>query len=342
MAATMRQVAELAGVSLKSVSRVVNDEPNVSQALRRKVLAAIDELGWQPNALARTLRTGRTETIAVLIPELRDRWVAALTQALVVEADRRGLTVTIEPCGGDPERVSQVLIEQRTAFDGAILVGTVHGDTPSPPPDYALPTCSIGAWADAEGSGSSDRVCLDLDRAADAVARHLRALRFKAIAVVGPPQPGQEAMTRALADAIPGAVVLDAQSCAHRAEGLRIGRALTKDRTAVDAVVCADDDLALGVLSGLLAGGVRVPEDVAVCGCGDLEDGRFSTPTLTTLRFPMSEIARAALDDLERRWEVEARSPHSTTVGPTLVRRESTLGFSSAVYIERRRSGGAL
>ncbi|WP_108966092.1 LacI family DNA-binding transcriptional regulator [Actinomyces sp. Z16] len=128
MAVTMRQVAELAGVSLKSVSRVVNGEPNVSDELRHKVTTAIDQLGWQPNALARTLRTGRTETVAVIVPDLRSGWVAALAQALVIEADRRGLRTAIEPCGRDRNRAVQVLTEQSTSFDGAIVVGGIHGE----------------------------------------------------------------------------------------------------------------------------------------------------------------------------------------------------------------------
>ena len=85
-----------------------------------------------------------------------------------------------------------------------------------------------------------------------------------------------------------------------------------------------------GALAGLLRLGVQVPQQIALCGCGGLEDGRFSWPSLTTLSFPLAEIARIALDDLQRRWEPGSRGGTMRPVGATLVRRESTLGFSAA------------
>ncbi|SDN44000.1 DNA-binding transcriptional regulator, LacI/PurR family [Actinomyces ruminicola] len=331
MAATMRQVADLAGVSLKSVSRVVNGEPNVSDELRRKVKAAIDQLDWRPNAMARTLRTGRTETVAVVVPDMRSGWVSALTQALVIEADRRGLRTAIEPCGRDGERAAHVLAEQATSFDGAIVVGGIHGEDTSPAAEWPLPVCRVGAF-EAGGAPSADGgVGLDLEQAADAVARHLRALRLTTPAVVGPRPDRPGSFAHALRRALNAPSVVETAAVPSRAEGFRLAAelALLVDRH--DAVALADDELALGALAGLRSRGIRVPQQIALCGCGGLEDGRFSSPSLTTLAFPAGEIARIALDDLQRRWEPGSRSGVITPVGATLIRRESTLGFTSTV-----------
>ncbi|WP_158247573.1 LacI family DNA-binding transcriptional regulator [Actinomyces qiguomingii] len=331
MAATMRQVAELAGVSLKSVSRVVNGEPNVSDELRHKVTAAIDQLGWQPNVLARTLRTGRTETVAVVVPDLRSGWVAALAQALVIEADRRGLRTAIEPCGRDGNRVVQVLTEQSTSFDGAIVVGGIHGADVSFAGRSPLPVCRIGTIGASGTATVGGGVGLDLGQAADVVGRHLRALRLQAPVVVGPhpDQPG--AFAHALRQALDATAVLETGAVPSRAEGFRLAAQLVEELDRHDVVVCADDELALGVLAGLRRRGVRVPQQIALCGCGAVEDGRFSSPSLTTLSFPTGEIARIALDDLQRNWEPGSHRSVLTPVGATLVRRESTLGFAPAV-----------
>ncbi|PHP52844.1 LacI family DNA-binding transcriptional regulator [Actinomyces ruminis] len=329
MAATMRQVAELAGVSLKSVSRVVNGEPNVSDELRRKVTAAIDQLGWQPNALARTLRTGRTETVAVVVPDLRSGWVAALAQALVVEADRRGLRTAIEPCGRDSSRVAQVLAEQSTAFDGAIVVGGIHGENASSVEEWPLPVCRIDALRPGDADKTDGGIGLDLDQAADTVARHLRALRLASPVVVGPGVDHPGTFAHALRQALDAAAVVETTAVPSRAEGFRLAAELAKTIDRHDAVVCADDELALGALAGFRSRGVRVPQQIALCGCGGLEDGRFSSPSLTTLAFPAGEIARIALDDLQRSWDPGSRSRVMTRVGATLIRRESTLGFTS-------------
>ncbi|RAX20457.1 LacI family DNA-binding transcriptional regulator [Actinomyces sp. Z3] len=330
MAVTMRQVAELAGVSLKSVSRVVNGEPNVSDELRHKVTTAIDQLGWQPNALARTLRTGRTETVAVIVPDLRSGWVAALAQALVIEADRRGLRTAIEPCGRDRNRAVQVLTEQSTSFDGAIVVGGIHGEDVSSAGGGPLPVCRIEAFGANGTPTTGGGVGLDLDQAADVVSRHLRALRLTAPVVVGPRLDRPGAFANALQRALDTAAVLETDAVPSRAEGFRLAARLVEDLDRHDVVVCADDELALGVLAGLRSRGVRVPHQIALCGCGGLEDGRFSSPSLTTLGFPTGEIARIALDDLQRRWEPGSHNRAMTRVGATLIRRESTLGFTSA------------
>ena len=171
---------------------------------------------------------------------------------------------------------------------------------------------------------------LDLDHAADVVSRHLRALRLARPVVVGPgaQQPGT--FTRALLGALGTTAVVESATVTSRAEGFRLAEVLAADAERYDAVVCTDDELALGALAGLLRLGVQVPRQIALCGCGGLEDGRFSWPSLTTLSFPLAEIARIALDDLQRRWEPGSHGGTMRPVGATLVRRESTLGFSAA------------
>ncbi|MCL3777135.1 MULTISPECIES: LacI family DNA-binding transcriptional regulator [unclassified Actinomyces] len=329
MTVTMRQVADRAGVSLKSVSRVVNGEPNVSPRLRSRVTAAVEELGWRPNALARSLRTGRTSTVAVLVPDMRAGWVTGLVQAVVLEADRRGLRVAIEPCGHEPERVAQVLTEQATSFDGALVLGDVHDDLTEVGSLSSVPVCRAGWWREDGRTRHDGGVRLDLAHGADIMSRHLRALRLERPLVLGPGAGREGSYVAELLARMPGSGLLETGPRATRAEGHALAPVVAGMAPVPDVVVCADDDLALGLAAGLRRAGVSVPGSLAVCGCGGLEDGRFSSPSLTSLVFPVDEIARAALSSLERRMGGGAGADGAGEVcvlAPSLVRRESTLG----------------
>src|SRR5699024_11400736 len=104
MASTWRDVARLADVSIKTVSNVIHDHPHVRPAMRERVQAAIDELGYRPNMSARGLRSGRTGVIGLAVPSLRENYFAELADSVIRAADSRGLSVVVEQTGGERER----------------------------------------------------------------------------------------------------------------------------------------------------------------------------------------------------------------------------------------------
>ena len=104
MAATLHDVAALAGVSIKTVSNVVNDYKHIRPSTRERVVAAILKLDYQPNLAARSLRSGRTGVIGLALPELRLSYFAELADAVIRFAEQRGVTVLVEPTGGDRDR----------------------------------------------------------------------------------------------------------------------------------------------------------------------------------------------------------------------------------------------
>jgi DNA-binding LacI/PurR family transcriptional regulator len=122
VAATLHDVARLAGVSIKTVSNVINDYPHIRPTTRERVETAIAELGYQPNLSARSLRSGRTGVIALALPELGLSYFAELADAVIRAAEQRGLTVTIEHTGGDRDRELEVLRSPRRKLgDGLIF-----------------------------------------------------------------------------------------------------------------------------------------------------------------------------------------------------------------------------
>ncbi|NUQ87085.1 MAG: LacI family DNA-binding transcriptional regulator, partial [Glycomyces artemisiae] len=122
MRVTMREVAVRAGVSVKTVSRVVNEEPHIRPETRDQVRAAIAELGWTPNASARTLRTGRTGVVGIAVAGLRRPLLAALVERLVMELDRHGLHAAVEPTHDDPARLAAALGLRGHTFDALLAV----------------------------------------------------------------------------------------------------------------------------------------------------------------------------------------------------------------------------
>lgn len=321
---TMKEVASRAGVSLKSVSRVVNGHPNTSEEVRERVERAIAELGWRPNAHARSLRTGRTGLIALSLPDLRTSSASQLAQALVTEAERQGLRVAIEPSHGEAARVRRTLDARGAAFDAVVHLGPLPPGLPDPADDPAHPVVLVRAAGPVAGL---DVVDVDAEAAAAAIHHHLRILSRSRVVVIGREEGAGDGVTAALAAAFPGAPVLRPGASADRAAGRELAARALALRADADALVCASDELALGVLSQLLERGIPVPGQVAVIGHGSIDDGQFTTPTLTTVDLGASALARQVLDRVRARLDGD-RSPARRTVLPVrIVRRESTLGL---------------
>ena len=335
----MRDVAALAGVSLKTVSRVVNRQPHTRPEIVERVNVAIAELGFVPNGSARTMRTGRTGVIGIGVAELRRPYLAALVEALVVEADRRGMPAAVEPTHRDPERVRALLDARGRIFDGLVLIGP-----------YKEPDLPEGVLADRpvvvlHGGRlplEMDRVDEDVVEAAALVARHLRVMGRSRPVLLGPDRAraGEEDPT------IPSAVLraslstagLDASSVfAVHLDGVgdrRAGAAAAVEAIQkypkLDSLLCVNDEVALGAIAALSARGVDLPGRVAVIGYDNLDDGRFSTPSLTTVDPGAARVARAALELLADRLSGTAPAhARAVTLPVELIRRESTLGVGS-------------
>ncbi len=321
MRVTMREVADRAGVSIKTVSRVVNGEPHIRPEKVRRVHAAIDELGWVPNRTARALRTGLVGVVGIAVTELRRPYLAGLVEALVTEADRRGMLAAVEPTRGDPARLEAVLAARGKTFDGVVVIG------PTAPVADGLDDRPVVVVQGGSSDSTADSVDEDVAEAAALVARHLAVMGRSRPALLGADQPQ---MRTALAQSgiDPAAVpCVDLGEVADRRAGARAAAQLLEQHPDVDALLCVNDEVALGALAALVKHGVDVPGRVAAVGYGNLEDGRFSTPSLTTIDPGPARLARSALELLADRLAGTApRRPRAVVSPVELVRRESTLG----------------
>jgi DNA-binding LacI/PurR family transcriptional regulator len=333
--ASIKDVALRAGVSVKTVSNVVNGFQFVSDKTRAKVQAALDELDYRPNLSARQLRGGRTGIVALAVPEISSPYFAELAAQFVQHAKGHGWTVLIDETQGAPE-------SERLVLDG-IKSHLVDGLIVSP---LALTAKEIESRRDRTPlvllgerltHSPVDHVSIDNVAGARAATAHLASLGRTRIAAIGS-QPHISGGTAALrlrgyraalkTAKIPydPQLVVPARSY-HRADGYAAMSALLDRPQRPDAVFCFNDLLAIGALRALHERGCRVPGDVALIGFDGIEDAEFHTPSLSTITPDKGEIARLALAFLERRITggatAEAQEGYATF---ELLARQSTTG----------------
>jgi DNA-binding LacI/PurR family transcriptional regulator len=336
MRTTLRDVAELAQVSPKTVSNVVNGYIHVRKETRERVEQAIAELNYRPNLSARSLRQGRTGVIALAVPELDVPYFAELARHFVTAAAGHGWTVLVDQTEGARDRERQVI--------GGIRDQLIDGLVLSP---LALTAADLDERTDATPMvllgerihhGPADHVVIDNVKAAREATSHLIGLGRKRIAAIGSQKVaagvtarlrlrGYQQALKAAGIAADKDLVASAARF-HRADGAEAMSALLARKPLPDAVFCFSDLLALGALRTLASRGIRVPDDIAVIGFDDIEDGRFSTPTLSTISPDKEQIAAQAIELLSAQLSGTAsdRGPQEVYADYQLEARESTIG----------------
>ncbi|MFE1990184.1 LacI family DNA-binding transcriptional regulator [Streptomyces parvulus] len=342
----IKDVARHAGVSEKTVSNVINDYAHVSDRTRRVVRDSIEQLGYRVNLAGRHLRKGRTGIIALVVPELDIPYFAELARHVIREAEERSLTVLIHQSGADRAHELAALAGFGSTFvDGIILSPLALTADDLRDRSGFPPTVLLGELLE-EGA---DHVAIDNEGAAREATRHLIGLgRRTILAVGGVGAPGlgtAEARTRGYRAALEEAglpydpsLVVPVDSFRMPAGARAVAR-LLREGARPDALLCLNDQLALGALRALHEHGAEVPGDVAVVGFDDVEGGRFSVPTLSTVAPDKAAVAKVAVELLQRRIEDAtgpddvgagtgsgAQSPEDRIVAHRLVLRESTEG----------------
>ncbi|HWV47922.1 MAG TPA: LacI family DNA-binding transcriptional regulator [Microbacterium sp.] len=322
MAATLHDVARLAGVSIKTVSNVINDYPHIRPTTREKVELAIAELGYTPNLTARNLRSGRTGAIALALPDLSLAYFAELAAQVIHEAEAAGVVVLVEQTGADRDRELDLLRSPRLKLtDGLIFSPLGMGQEDAAALDVSYPLVLLGERI---FEGPTDHVTMRNVEAAKAATEYLLASGRRRIAVVGAHEGeviGSAALRlqgyrEALADAgIPyDDSIVGYTTLWHRANGADSMRELLARGAEFDAVFGLNDTLALGAMRVLQESGRRVPEDVAVVGFDGLDEAEYSIPSLTTVDPGREWIAKTAVKTLLERIGAGDEKPASRTL----------------------------
>lgn len=335
MAATLRDVAALAGVSIKTVSNVVHDFEHIRPATRERVRAAIDELGYKPNISARSLRSGRTGVIGLALPELSLSYFAELADAIIQAAERRHLVVLLEQTGGgDRDREIAMLSSPRLQLtDGLIFSPLGMSSADAALLNVGYPLVLLGERV---FDGPVDHVTMRNVEAAKAATLHLISRGRRRVAVIGAHEGevvGSAALRvqgyrEALAEAgIPfDPALVRNVGLWHRSDGAEAMRALIESGVAFDAVFGLNDALALGAMRVAQVAGLRLPEDVMFIGFDALDESKYSLPTLSTIDPGRDEIADTAVRLLAQRIDegVTPAVPEVYLADFSVIDREST------------------
>ena len=328
--AVMRDVAKLAGVSHQTVSRVLNEHPNVRQETRARVLEAMESLDYRRNLAARTLVTRQSHTLGIIGFETTLFGPASMLYGIEDAARTAGYLVSIATVRNLDHRPVLEAVDRlrQHAVDGIIAIA------PKPAVTNGLMQAPAGLYCVAVGgageAGAVPTVRIDNAAGARAATRHLLDLGHRTVHHIAGPADWPEAQERVTGwrDALneAGAPVPPIAPQSWNAEtGYEQGQALARD-PAVTAVFCANDRIALGVLRALHEAGRKVPEEVSVVGFDDMPDSGYFLPPLTTIRQDFAELGRLSLALLlEHMASNEGdESPAHVVVAPELIIRAST------------------
>ncbi|MGN6501967.1 MAG: LacI family DNA-binding transcriptional regulator [Pseudolysinimonas sp.] len=293
-------VANLAGVSLGTVSRVLNGAPSVGEATRQKVQHAIDTLGYRPSTIARSLARGATKTLAMLVPELNNPLFGDLAEGAQDAADDSDHVVLVYGINGDPARerryISSVLDRN---VDALVLVGSILPAAELKPLIGRLPVVQIGRQQDIPGSRIVD---VDHELGARTAVQHLLSLGHRRIGMIEGAADNRavEDRGRGFHAALDAAGVPARERVVVRAPLDEAGGAAAMEQlldldARFTAVYVVTDLMALGAMSALERNGVSVPREMSVIGFDDIRISMHLPVPLTTVRQPSRDLGAAAV-----------------------------------------------
>ncbi|MFD3655606.1 LacI family DNA-binding transcriptional regulator [Streptomyces sp. NPDC058620] len=325
--ASIKDVAARAGVSVATVSRVLNSHPSVSPDARRRVLAAVDVLGYRPNAVARSLRTDQTRTLGLVISDVLNPYFTELARFVEEEARAHGYSVIIGNADERPELQDhhvRTLLDRR--IDG-LLVSPADGGTPLML-DVArggTPMVFVDRWIPGV---DVPVVRADGREAIRDLVAHLHRLGHRRLAIIAGPAATTtgnervEAFREALREhglALPDTYI--GQGDFQADSGRRATESFLALAEPPEVVFAADNLMALGALDAIRARGLRVPQDIGLAAFDDIPWFVHTDPPITAIAQPTGELGRAAVRALVDL--IEGRSPRSVTLPARLVVRSS-------------------
>jgi LacI family transcriptional regulator len=332
MRTTMKRVARELGVSITTVSKVLNHHGDISEPTRRRVLAKIEELGYQPNAVARSLTLRRTHTLGIVIPDLMHSFFVEIVAGIEPLASARGYGLLLCSSGEDPrkERAELEMLRGRQV-DGIVLASSyAAANTELLLRLTRLGTALVMIDRDDYPGVECHRVLTDDERVGALAAAHLVDAGRRAVAHIGgPPIVHARRREKGWREALRARGIKPAGDWIVRAgfmeaDGYRAMKRLLTVRPRIDAVFAANDPAAIGAMKAVWEAGLRVPDDVAVVGAGDIAHGDLLRVPLTTIGWSRRDLGRHAADLLLRGVESEgADDPQRVIIPPQLIVRES-------------------
>lgn len=331
-APTLRDVARRAGVHPSTASRVLSGSRNVGPALEQAVREAADELHYQVNHIGRALRRQASGTIGVVVPDIDSPFSSEMVRAIDRALHQQDCGLFLCDANNDPDVEADRLRDLlRRQVDG-VIISPVHRQRSAEAVGQAARDVAV-VQVDRSVDVPADVVAVDQAMIMNSLLDHVLSLGRKRIALIASEESASTAADRLAAyrtrmagdDGALRRVYVGDPSLRWGGEVARM-MVSSRDREPLpDALICANDLIALGAMQQFRRAGVRMPADVAVAGVDDTPFGRISEPELTTVRQPVDQIGNEAVAMLFARRRDARRAPRRLTLAPELIVRRSTV-----------------
>jgi LacI family transcriptional regulator len=328
-AVTIHDVAARAGVSVATVSRVLNGKQLVREETANHVLSVARTLRFVPNVAARSLSIRRSQTIGIVLPDVHGEFFSEVIRGIDVAARKEGYHILVSGSHSDPGEMLEVLEAMRGRVDGLVVMA----------PDIALSSLTRSRVTDLPlvllntSDDTHDAITIDNYGGARTMIRHLAQLGHTRIAFVKGPDHNADARERLRGyrhamRAIPGSERTEIDGDFTERSGYDAALALLASPPT--AIFAANDSMAVGILSALAEKKVGVPDEMSVVGFDDIPIAHYVAPPLTTIRVDIAELGRRAFAVLCESIEASRKSgTKSECISTTLVVRKSCAAPSS-------------
>lgn len=322
-AVTIYDVARAAGVGIATVSRALRGSAPVADATRAKILRVVDELGFRPSHLGTSLAERRHAAAGIVFPDLSGPYYAEVVMGHEEAASRLGRSVLIQATRGrsDPDAAARDLAGR---VDGLVVLGRTVADSlveevlASGVPVVLLARPSVG---------TADSLRVDNFTAARALGEHLGRHGYRTARFLGSPDASHDVAERwagIFQGLAKSGTRLDLTPCdLNEDAGVHVAREVLAEPVRPDALVCANDEIALGAIVAAEEAGLRVGIDIAITGWDDIMAARHARPALTTVRQPMRLLGAQAAEVLDERISHHRTTPRHEVLPAELVVRSS-------------------
>ncbi|WP_236908368.1 LacI family DNA-binding transcriptional regulator [Clostridium sp. Cult3] len=335
MSATIKDVAKLAGVSISTVSRVINNSKPVSPEVRRKVIDAIDELGYKPNQVARSLVTKKSNLIGVIVTDIGNSYIAQMIRGIEEVGRMYNYDILLSSSYGSPKtemKFAELLRSKQV--EGIILISeTINKEVIAQIEGFNIPFVYLNKFYRILNLPS---VSIDNYEAGTMMTRYLLELGHQNILYItsNEDQSGSveeykiKGYKNAMRESGKDELILSTEDCTIE-DGYNVGDTLRRlmEQKGVTATFCCQDEIAIGLINYCYDNNIKVPEDISICGYGDTKIASVYRPGLTTIKEPYYDIGAVAIRRIIKELEGEKIEENNTLLPIQMIERESCKGI---------------
>lgn len=329
MTATIKDVAKKAGVSISTVSRVINNSKPVSSEIRQKVLQVIEELGYKPNEIARTLVTKKSFLIGVIVTDLGDAYIAQLVRGIEEVGKMYDYDILLCSTYGDKNTELKFMqLLSRKQVEGIILISdSIDSEIDKQIKDFKIPFVYLNRYFYTEDFPT---VTIDSSEATYEMTNYLIKLGHENIAYVSSSQEEYslellklDGYRKAISENEGLEEYIFYANGRSIDDGYEACRGIVEADKAITAIFCSHDELAIGALNYLYDNNIEVPEDMSVAGYGDIKTASMFRPRLTTIREPFYDIGAVAIRRIIKEIKNESMDKNTIFLPFQIQKRES-------------------